>query len=107
MSEYVTQAEIDQMLGLTPETQALDDFKDARIEVIERETAPDSSEANDDGLRGEALPKTAKVEEVLAQPDGHHKAVSTEHEKTVAEEDIIQTTVTNLERRLGKKLCNL
>ena len=102
MNEYVSQDEIDRMLGLTPETQALDDFKDARIEVIERETAPDSSEANDDGLRGEATPITAKVKEVLAHPDGDHEVSSVEYEKTVAEEDIKQAKVTDLERRLEK-----
>jgi len=102
MNEYVSQDEIDQRLGLTSEKQALEDLRDANIQVTEPEVGPDPSDVNGDGLGGKATPITVKVKEVLAHPDGDHEAGSAEHEKTVAEEDIKQAKVTDLERRLEK-----
>ena len=70
MSEYVSQDEIDQRLGLTSKKQALEDLRDANIQVIQPEADPDPSDVNGDGLRGKATPIMAKVKEVLAHPDG-------------------------------------
>ena len=58
-------------LGISPRT---DDLKNARIEVIERETTPDSSQA--------------KVK--VVKPDDDHEPGSTKLEETVAEEDVKQ-----------------
>ena len=91
------QDEINQRLGLTSKKQALEDLRDANIQVTEPKTAPDSSEVNDDRSGSEAPPKTAKVKDLLAQTGSDHESRSADVKEAIAEDEIKQAKVKDLE----------
>lgn len=92
MSDNQIRQETLKQLGIDPEElglrqhQRLDEIRDNQVQVIEPEPARDSSEA--------------KVK--VVEPDDDHEPGSAKLEETVAEEDVKQTKISNLEEQLGK-----